>query len=267
MKTLLKISYILMPMLLLLHTVSVPQTNISPKEVQQKSIEVMRVSGTESLSMLIIVNENGEKRIRKMTSVTKLYDNGKTEKKMVRFIEPADVKGTGFLTFDYDKKNDDKWIYMPALRKTRRIISSENAKSFMGSEFSYADMSLPTVEDFSYKFLPEEKINGELCYVLEIIPKDEDVEDENGFSKKISYIAKKDFVVRKSVYFDLYGDKEKEMVVKSIIEVDKQNHKYKLKEIEMTNLQNKRKSISVQEKIKLKKDIQDEYFTTRFIEK
>ncbi len=241
--------------------------NLIAKEVQQKSIDVTRVSGTESLSTLTIISKNGEKRVRKMSMVSKLYDNGLTEKKMVKFTEPADVKGTGFLSYDYNDKPDDKWIYMPAMRKTRRIISSENAKNFMGSEFSYADMSMPTVDDFTYKFLTEESIDGIPCYVIEIIPMNKDIEEENGFSKKISYISKKDFVIRKAVYFNLPGEKEKVMTVKSVIEVDAQNHRYKLKEIEMVNLLNNRKSISAIDQIKFNPDIPDDYFTTRYLEK
>lgn len=241
--------------------------NFTAKQVQQKTIDVTRVTGTEAISTLTIIGKKSEQRVRKMSMVTKLYDNGLTEKKMVKFTDPADVKGTGFLSYDYNEETDDKWIYMPALRKTRRIISSENAKSFMGSEFSYADMSMPTVEDFTYKFLPEESVNGETCYVIEITPKNNDIADENGFSKKISSISKKDFVVRQSVYYNLAGEKEKEMTVKSVIEVDTKNHKFKMEEMEMVNLLNGRRSISKTEQIKFNPNIPDDYFTTRFLEK
>ncbi|ACF13913.1 exporters of the RND superfamily-like protein [Chloroherpeton thalassium ATCC 35110] len=225
------------------------------------------MSGTESISTLTIIGKRGEQRVRKMAMVSKLYDDGLTEKKLVKFNAPADVKGTGFLWFDYNDKSDDKWIYMTALRKTRRIISSENAKSFMGSEFSYADMSLPTVDDFSYKFLQAETVNGESCYALEIIPKTNGVAEDNGFSKKISYISKNDFVLRKAIYYNLAGEKEKIMRVKSIIEVDANNHKFKMKEMEMENLLSNRKSISRIEQIKFNPNVPDDYFTTRHLEK
>lgn len=241
--------------------------NYTAKEVQQKAIDATRVNGTESLSTLTIIGKKGQKRVRGMSMVSKLYDNGLTEKKMVKFTEPADVKGAGFLSFDYNDKADDKWIYMPALRKTRRIISSENAKSFMGSEFSYADMSLPVIKDFSYEFLPGKMINGELCHVLNIVPKNNDIAEENGFSKKVSFISKNDFVLRKAIYYNLAGEKEKVMTVKAIIEVDTKKHKYKIKEMEMVNLLNNRKSILVIDQIKNNPDIADEYFTIRFLEK
>ena len=133
---------------------------------------------------------------------------------------------------------------MPALRKTRRIISSESAKSFMGSEFSYADMTLPNIDEYTYKLLGNETVNGIACFKLEIIPINDDVMDANGFSKKISYIGKSDFVLRKAVYYNLFDEEEKVMEVESIVEVDKTNHKYRFKKVEMTNLQNGRKSIS-----------------------
>ena len=244
-----------------------PAQNLSAKQVQEKSIEATRVKGSEALSILTTISKKGQKRVRKMSMVTKLYDKGETEKKLVKFIEPADVKGTGFLSYDYNAKADDKWIYMPALRKTRRIISSENAKSFMGSEFSYADMSLPTVEDYTYKSLGAETINDESCYAIEIIPKNDDVASENGFSKKITYISKKDFVMRKAVYYSLSGEKEKVLTVSSVIEVDKTNHKYRMKEMKMVNLLNGRQSTSTIEKIQFNPNVSDEYFTTRFLEK
>lgn len=243
------------------------QESLSAKDVQQKSIEVTRVDGLESLSTLTIIHQNGEARIRKMAIVSKLYDKGTLEKKLIRFMEPADVKDTGFLSYDYDEKDDDKWMYMPALRKTRRIISAENAKSFMGSEFSYADMSSPTVEDFTYAFLADETVNGELCYVIEVIPNDDDITEEYGFSKKIISISQRDFVPRKAIYYDLFGDQEKLMEVKSVIEVDQEKHKYKMQEILMTNVQENRASISTIDQIQFNSNIPDDYFTTRYLEK
>ena len=246
---------------------AVARETLSARDVQQKSIEATRVDGTESVSTLTIIDEKGRERVRRMATVTKLYDDGALEKKLIKFIEPSEVKGTGFLTFDHDDKDDDKWIYLPALRKTRRIVSSENAKSFMGSEFSYADMSMPTVDDFHYRFLPDETAGDALCWVVEIIPKDDEVANNNGFSKKISSIGKKDYVLRKAVYYDLSGEREKLMEVKSIIEVDAQKHRYKLEHTQITNERNGRKSTSVIEQITFSPDIPDDFFTTRYLEK
>ena len=105
---------------------------------------------------------------------TKLYDGGKTEKRIYRFLSPADVQGTGVLVFDYEAKADDVWIYLPALRKTRRIVSSQRSQSFMGSEFSYGDLNIPALDDFNYKLVKEEPFGGEACCVIDATPKSKD---------------------------------------------------------------------------------------------
>jgi hypothetical protein len=243
------------------------QASLTGKQIQQKSIEATRVAGVEAVATMTIIDGKGCQRVRKLAQISKLYDNGQTEKKLIRFLAPADVKGTGFLTFDYREKDDYKWLYMPALRKTRRIVSSENAKSFMGSEFSYADMTPPTVEDFTYNILGEEEINGILCWKIEITPNDDDITDESGFSKKISYIGKQDYVLRKAVYFDLDEELHKEFTVYEIKELDTKNHKYRLAHMVMENKQNGRQSIMKVEKIQFTPKVKDEYFTIRYLER
>lgn len=237
------------------------------RDIVDQSYEASKVPGTEAVSTMTIIDSKGRKRIRKVAQATKLYDNGDTEKKVIRFLSPADVKGTGLLTYDYEKKDDDMWLYMPALRKTRRIISSEKAKSFMGSEFSYADVAPPALDDFTYKKLGEEKVKDVLCWKIEIVPKDDDIADENGFSKKISFIGKKDFVTRKAIYYDIDGELHKEMNINKIKEVDPENKKFRAVDLIMVNKQNGRKSTLLIEKLEVNPDIKDEFFTIRYLEK
>ena len=130
------------------------------------------------------------------------------------------IKGTRLLTFDYKVKGDDMWLY--------RIISSEKAKSFMGSEFSYSDTGPPNLDDFNYGKLGEADVKGTLYWKIEMAPINNDIVDENGFSKKISIIAKEDFVLRKAIYYDLDGELLKELEVKEIGELDTKSHKYRL---------------------------------------
>ena len=240
---------------------------LSGRAIADRSFEATRLAGAEAVSVMTIIDEKGRERVRKIAQVTKLYDNGDTEKKLVRFLSPPEVKGTGLLTFDYKDKDDDIWLYMPALRKTRRIISSEKAKNFMGSEFSYADMSPPTFDDFEINRLGEEDVDGTPCWIIEWIPKNDDIADENGYSKKISYVGKEDYVIRKSVYYDLDGDLWKELSVKEVREVDTTNHKYRPIHMVMNNKQNDRQSILLIEQIQYNPNVKDEYFTTRYLER
>jgi hypothetical protein len=157
-------------------------------EVVQKSRDVSKITGLESISTLSIIDSKGRVRVRKTSMASKEFDQGRTEKRVIRFMEPADVKGTGMLIFDHENDTDNMWIFMPALRKTRRIVSSDKSKNFMGSEFSNADMTASNINDFNYSYLGEEEIDGQMCFKIESQPRNEDIADENGFSKKISYI-------------------------------------------------------------------------------
>jgi hypothetical protein len=205
--------------------------------------------------------------VRKIAQVAKLYDNGDTEKRLIRFLEPADIKGTGLLTFDYKDQDDDIWLYMPALRKTRRIVSSEKAKNFMGSEFTYADMTPPSLSEFTFEKMADETVNGIDCYQIEWMPVDDAIAEENGFSRRITFIGKEDFVVRRSLYYDLDGEFQKELIIDGVKLLDPENKRYRAITMKMVNHQNGRQSILKSEQLEFVPNIKDEYFTVRYLER
>lgn len=247
-----------------IHTIAQQYT---AREIVDKAVTAVQLAGSESISTLTIIDKKGRMRVRKMTQASKLYDNGNTEKRIIKFLEPADVKGTGLLTYDYKTKDDDMWLYMPALRKTRRIVSSEKTKSFMGSEFSYSDLTPPNMENFSFKLLADENIDGTECYKVEMLPKSDELATDNGFSRKVSWFGKDDFVIRKANYYDLYGDLEKVLISKDIKELDKTNHRFHPMEMIMENKQNNRKSIINMDQIIFNSNVKGEYFETSYLEK
>lgn len=244
-----------------------PQENLDAKQIVDKSFQATKLAGSEMLSTMTIIDNRGRDRVRKIATVSKLYDNGETEKRLIRFLSPADIKGTGLLTYDYENKDDDMWLFMPALRKTRRIVSTEKAKNFMGSEFTYADMTPPILDNFTYEILEEEDVAGTSCWKIEMIPVDDDVADENGSSKRISFIAKQDYVIRKAIYFDLDGELHKELAVENVKEIDTKNHKFRPMLMVMVNKQNGRKSVLDVDEIQFNPEVKDEFFTTRYLER
>jgi len=237
------------------------------EEVVKKSWTTSKLDGSEMISTLIIKNKKGDKRVRKTAAVSKLYDGGKTEKRLIRFLSPADVKGTGLLSYDYEDKDDDIWFFLPSLRKTRRIVSSEKSKAFMGSEFTYADMTPPSVEDFKYKMLGAEKADGVDCWKIEGTPKDDATRKEVGYSKRVAWIAKKDNVVRKAETYDLRGKKHRELTATGIKKIEGTADRYRPTKMESKNVQNGRSSVMKIKKLKLRADIPDKYFTTRYLER
>ena len=137
----------------------------------------------------------------------------------------------------------------------------------MGSEFTYSDMTPPSLDDFTFNHLGEETVKDVLCYKIEWIPQDEDIAEENGFSKRITFIGKQDFVIRKSIYYDLDGELLKELVIHKIKELDTKNHKFRAMHLEMVNHQNGRRSVLVNEELEFNPSVQDDYFTTRYLER
>jgi len=235
-------------------------------QIMERARSNTKLDGAESLATLTIYNEKGDARVRKTAMVSKLLPDG-TEKRLIRFVSPADVKGTGLLTFDYPDKTDDMWLFMPALRKTRRIVASEKAKSFMGSEFSYADITPPAVEDFKHTIVRSEAVDGVDCWVIESVPASEAIAEENGYGKKLAHIGKADFTVRHALLYDLDGELHKELTVHDVKEIDTIKHRFQPQHMEMLNKQNGRKSVMQVEKIQLRPDVPDEYFTTRYLER
>jgi outer membrane lipoprotein-sorting protein len=169
---------------------------------------------------MTLINKRGKERVRKIVSYRK--DDGDDSKSVMFFLEPADVKGTGFLSWSYDdeSKDDDQWLYLPALKKVRRISSSGKADYFMGTDFTYSDMGDREVDDYTYTHLGTEEIDGIECYHLERLPKNDDVIDETSYSRTEIWVRPDIWMMIKAVFFDKKGKLLKELTVSDIEEVN-----------------------------------------------
>lgn len=240
---------------------------ITPQEIILEAQRISRFQGAEMIVTLTVINPAGQKRVYKTAGVSKMFNKGKTEKRLLRFIVPAENKGMGMLTFDHTAKDDDIWLYLPQQRKTRRVISSSKTSNFMGSEFKYADMTPPTPSEYKWKILSaKDTVCGVECWKLQSIPKNEDIAESIGYSKKFIWIDK-NFIIRQTHYYDLSGDLIKKLKAKDIRELDPKRHRFRPMILHMTNVQNKRQTILKTVKFKLREDIPDSYFTARYLER
>ena len=238
----------------------------SARDIMDKVSLTRKLDGSEAVVKMVMVGD-GATRERKITMATKLYDGGKTEKRIYRFLSPADVQGTGVLVFDYETQADDVWIYLPALRKTRRIVSSQKSQSFMGSEFTYGDLNIPPLDDFNYTLVKEENYGGEDCFVIDVLPKKPETGKEEGYSKKTFWVSKAKSAIRKGLYYDAGGALLKELKTEDIKLLDPKKNRYRAMKMEMTNKKNGRKSVFESEKVTLAPDTKDEFFTPRYLER
>jgi len=169
---------------------------------------------------MVLVDKNQKTRERIMRTFSK--DIGEDTYQIIFFTEPAAVKDTGFLTYDYDdpEKDDDQWLYLPALKKTKRIAASDKTDSFMGSDFSYADMTEAELENYNYKLIKEDEVNGAKVWVIEALPVNQKVIDTFGYSKSLLFVRQDNFIIVRAVLWLADSNDIKLMDVKKLEQVD-----------------------------------------------
>ncbi|RMH49900.1 MAG: outer membrane lipoprotein-sorting protein [Zetaproteobacteria bacterium] len=167
-----------------------------------------------------LIDRNGNRRVRHMVSFRKDY--GKDKKMILFFTEPANIRDTALLTFDYDDpdKDDDQWLYLPALQRVRRISAADRGDYFMGTDFTFEDMKqTPELSDYHWKLLGSETIDGHDCWKVEGRPVSDDVMRMLGYSRMVQYVRKdNDFPLRVD-YWDRAGAPLKRMRVLKLVQI------------------------------------------------
>ncbi|HNQ68236.1 MAG TPA: outer membrane lipoprotein-sorting protein [Bacteroidales bacterium] len=233
------------------------------KEIVNNSTKAIMSDAMEMTSTLKIYDNKGNVRTRQVKNTTKKF--GDATKTMIKFLSPADVQGTGMLIYDYEEKDDDMWVYLPSLKKTRRIVSSEKSSSFMGSEFSNSDMSKPKMSDYEYKLLGTETINGKEYYKIESTCKSPEIETSENFKRKIAYIEKVTYLPYKTETYD-----KDNKLIKTITMTDyrkQTNGKYMAYKMVAENNKNGRKSEIIITSFVTTSSLEENYFSTSNLEK
>lgn len=212
---------------------------------------------TSNLTMTL-VNKSGSQRIRKIKQFKK--DLGDIEKSIMFFLTPADVKNTSFMNWSYDddSKSDDQWIYLPALKKTKRISSDSKSDYFMGSDFTYDDLGDRNLDDDTHKLLREENINDKECYVVESVSKDEDYM----YSKTITWIRKDIFVGVKKEFYDEDEELLKILTIKKVEEI---SGFWIITNSEMKNVQKNHQTSMILSNVKINSGVSASKFTERIM--
>jgi outer membrane lipoprotein-sorting protein len=149
---------------------------------------------------MVLKNRHGDESRRKIRVAT-LEGRADGDKSHTIFNEPADVKGTALLTFSHKVDDDDQWLYLPALKRVKRITSSNKSGSFMGSEFAFEDIGSQEVEKYTYKFLREEACEGQTCLVMERYP----VSKYSGYTRQVVWMDKAEYRPLRIDYYDRKG--------------------------------------------------------------
>jgi len=240
---------------------------ITAQEIAQKVSDRDEGDNITANMKMILIDKSGKKRVRDLKTFTK--NKGDDTLKLLFFLTPADVKDTAFLTYDYDNSDldDPQWLYLPALQKVKRIASSDKSSSFMGSDFTYSDMTSRNVEDYNYKIMKETKAHGHKVWQLLVTPKSEKTVAETGYTKSIMFVRQDNFVVIQALNYIKAGKKLKYMIVKDLALID---GVWTVKEIQMVTKKGKKtlhKSIFKFSNTKYNQDLEESLFTTRTLER
>ena len=239
----------------------------SAREVMEKNFFVTKVTGLEMEATMVLINDRGQTRERKSTTMVKLQPNGVDSKFLVRFSTPADIRGTGFLQIEHSDGDDDLWIYLPALKKSRRLVANNKKDSFVGSDFSYGDIALPKVDLYRHTLKGTEQVDGVECHVIESIPRDEAVRASSGYSRKVTWVRSDNFLETRVDYYDLAGRLLKTQLVKRHQLVEPEKGKWFALTREMTNHQTRHRTTFTVDKLQPGTRLSDDMFTTRYIER
>lgn len=241
--------------------------DISAGEIMEKNFFVSKIRAVKGESTMILVNKLGQTRERKMSSVWTLQNNGIDTNLLMRFSEPSDIRGTSFLQLEHSDGDDDLWIYLPALRKSRRLVANNKKDSFMGSDFSYGDILPPKVELYHHRLLDTETVNGKDCYIIESVPITDIEKTNSGYSKKKTWVDKINYMTIKAEYFDLSNRLFKAQISTNHQLIEPENKRWLAMRREMLNYDTGHKTVLIFDRIEPRLSIPPNYFTTRSMER
>jgi hypothetical protein len=223
-------------------------------EIRQDKMQSGYIGETRSMT-LTLVNAQGEESVRKV-DFEGFEGSSRRDKTVLRFTYPADLKGTALLTHEQGGGDDDQWLYLPSIKRVKRIASSNQSGSFMGSEFAYEDLVVRQIDKYTSRYLGDEEIDGKDCYVIERTPKNKN----SGYSKVIRWRMKSNLQELKTDYFDRKGELLKQRTMEGHRLLD---GFWRVKKIAVKNVQTNKYSTLTFDAVKVKLNLLEHQFSVQ----
>jgi outer membrane lipoprotein-sorting protein len=208
-----------------------------------------------------LIESGGKERARELTMLRRNLDNSQDQKYFIYFHQPADVQGMTFMVYKYPQKDDDRWLFMPALDLVKRIAANDRRSSFVGSDFTYEDISGRDLSEDEFSIEREEKLGENDCYVLKAMPKDPKSAD---YRYKLSWIDKSNFLPLKEEYYDVRKELYKVFTAEEVKDMAGVPTVTKRK---MENVKNKHQTLVTYNQVEYNLGIDPDLFTERFLKR
>jgi outer membrane lipoprotein-sorting protein len=228
------------------------------RQVMERVRENRRSQDVVTESVMTIHSASGQ-RVRQMRSYGKSY--GEVDKVLMRFLGPTEVKGAGLLVWGHEERADDQWLYLPELRRVKKIAASGRNGSFMGSDFSYRDLEDRSVEEAEHEVLRSEACGEFQCYVVESV--DKDLSDAV-YSKSLSWIRKDTFV---PVKLELYDKKGAHLKTATLEAYEQLKSTWVARKVTMENVKKGTRTVLEVHSVKIDEGLGDEYFTQQYLQR
>ena len=220
---------------------------------------------------IVLIDSRDRQRSRNMRVYRKDY--GADSKTLSLFDSPADIRGTTYLNFNWDdaERDDDSWLYLPSLQRVKRIASSDTSDSFMGSDFTYADINGFELDWYDYSFVSESvMIDGVDCWLIESVAKPEykqRAEQATGYAKIHSWIRKDNFLQARAKFWELRGNRIKYYTASEFAQVEGIWTINRLQVVTTRNEREEHASVLQVNNVSYNRELDDDMFTTEFMQR
>ncbi|MDR1240052.1 MAG: outer membrane lipoprotein-sorting protein [Treponema sp.] len=246
--------------LLLAGTPGLPGQTLTGYDIMKRADERYTGDTAQYRLVMTLISGRGAPRVREVSYYFKDY--GDTEKILMVFNSPRDVAGTGYLSFSYDdeSRDDDIWLYLPAMKRVRRITGSGKNDRFMGTDFTYEDMGSRSLDKDEFSFRGEEALEGDLCWVVEAKPKD----GRDPYGRRLIWVHKDSYMFRAVDYYDRQDRLLKTLRVPEIRQI---SGIWTAQKMEMTNVQDKHSTVIEMSEIRFNVPLDDNLFAVTSLER
>jgi hypothetical protein len=238
---------------------------LTGQQIREKQEEMQRLGDEEETLAMQLIDSRGKTKDREIVRYTmKTLEDA--NKLMIKFSLPADVKGTALLTWEHKDREDDQWLYLPALRKEKRISSSGKKNKFMGTDFTYEDLRPKKLAVYEYKLIETESIDGQECFVVEALPATEKEKKESGYGKRKLWIRKDIYYTIKEEYYD-----KDDILTKIKTETDLKNiadtTAWRADSVTMNNIEENHQTVLTVKTRKVNQGLNEDLFTIHMLKR
>jgi uncharacterized protein len=235
--------------------------------IMERSYQSTRLTSSTSMASFRLLSASGQERVRKTFGAYKQTSEGQRSRRVVRFLAPSDVRNTASLMIENSQGEDEIWVYLPALKKARRVAGNSKKGSFVGTDLSYGDVIGHKPGDWTHRLAKEEGLDGVPCYVVESTPKTENVAAESGYSKRVTWVHKESYVPLRVDAWDLSAALLKTTVNSQLKLVDKSQGKWQAMQVQVKNLQTGHSTLLTLDQFDATSPVAEDLFSVRYLEK